>query len=83
MTYIIKPLTTQMSITTANTVGNNVLIRVENPTVANVGVAVSYANGTIYGQLTVGPYNWDIIEKGPTDRLTAPGLTAVAIAYQS
>jgi len=73
---ILKVLGPEISITSANTVGDSKLVRVINtgaPAVLNIG---STANVTVLNTEPV------FIVKEPTDTLTGSGMVAAPIAYR-
>jgi len=73
---ILKVLGQEVSVNSANTVANSVLVRVINTgamAVLNIG---SYANVTVSNTESV------IIEKEATDTLTGANMVAAPIAYR-
>lgn len=74
---IIKVLGPEISISTANTVGNATLVRV-----LNTGATAVLNVGTT-GNVTVTNTNAIIVEKRPTDTLTGSNMLAVPIAYNN
>lgn len=81
MAAVYKFKGTEVAITSANTVGNNVLIRVTNGaatavlTVANT--TATYANVTLTASEVI------VVEKATTDTLQGTGMRAVAVAYRN
>ena len=73
---IIKVLGPEISISSANTVGNAPLVRVFNTgatAVLNIG---STGNVTVTNTIAI------IVEKQPTDTLTGTNMVAVPVAYK-
>jgi len=77
---IIKPKSIEISIGSANTVGNNVLIRCFNNTAAAAVLLLANSSGTI-SNTTIASFGDVIIRKKPTDTLTGTGFVATAIAF--
>lgn len=74
---IIKPLGVQISIASANTVANSVLVRVYNGGSAGVLNVGDYANLTLASTESV------IVEKATTDTIQGTDMLAVPIGYRS
>jgi len=79
---IYKLLTQEISINSANTVGNNQIIRVVNPTTSNTVLLVQYANGTTYASATVLANSEIVVTKNTTDLVIGSGQLATAVAYR-
>ena len=79
---IYKILTQEISINSANTVGNNQIIRVVNPTTSNTVLLVQYANGTTYASATVLANSEIVVTKNTTDLVIGSGQVATAVAYR-
>lgn len=77
---ILKVKGAETAITVANTVANNVLVRVVNPGAA--AVLHIAAGGTEYANLTVSNTESVVIEKAPTDTLTGSGMLATPVSYR-
>jgi hypothetical protein len=74
---IIKPLGVQISIGSANTVANSVLVRVYNGGSAGVLNVGNYANLTLASSESV------IIEKAKTDTIQGTDMLAIPVGYRS
>jgi hypothetical protein len=79
---IYKILTQEISINSANNVGNNQIIRVVNPTTSNTVLLVQYANGTTYASATVLANSEIVVTKNTTDLVVGSGQLATAVAYR-
>ena len=79
---IYKILTQEISSNSANTVGNNQIIRVVNPTTSNTVLLVQYANGTTYASATVLANSEIVVTKNTTDLVIGSGQVATAVAYR-
>ena len=82
MTQVLKLLTEEIAISTANTVANNVLVRVTNPTTSNVLLTQANTGGTIASTTVLGN-SAVIVMKANTDTLAGTGLKATAVAYKN
>lgn len=82
MSAVLRLKGAQVSIASANNVGNANLIRVINTGAAAV-MNVAYANGTVYANCTVSNTQAIVIEKDPTDTVTGANMLAVQIAYRN
>jgi hypothetical protein len=82
MSAVYKFLGTELSLSTANTVGSNKLVRVFN---ANNSLTVlAIANSTVtYANTTLAPYESMTVAKETTDTLVGVNLRATAIAYRN
>lgn len=82
MSAVYKFLGTEVSLTTANTVGSNKLVRVVN---ANNSLTIlTIANTTAtYANTTLAPYESMTVVKETTDTLFGPNLKATAVAYRN
>lgn len=74
---IIKPLGVEISVSSANTVADSVLVRVYNGGSAGVLNVGSYANLTIASAESV------IVEKASTDTIQGTDMLAVPVGYRS
>ena len=79
---VIKPLDFEISISTANTVGNNVLVRCVNPTTGNLVITVASNASTNVSSLTILANSELIIEKQPTYLVQGTGILATPVAYR-
>ena len=81
MAAVYKFKGTEVPITSANTVGGSVLVRVTNGgSVAVLNVAnttATYANVTLVASEVI------VVEKATTDTVTGSGMRAVPIAYRN
>lgn len=82
MSAVLRLKGAQISIASANNVGNANLIRVINTGAAAV-MNVAYANGTVYANCTVSNTQAIVIEKDPTDTVAGANMLAVQIAYRN
>jgi len=87
---ILKPLGTERSCnTTANTYGNNVLVRLTHSGAVTTShlITCKYSNGTVRYTVSITGSTSAIVEKGTTDTLessdTGTTIGAVAIAYKA
>ena len=79
---ILKLLGIESGISSATAVSNNVLIRVINTGVAGVA-NVAYANGTVYGSITISNAQYVVINKAPTDTIAGTAnMLAVPVAFR-
>lgn len=80
---ILKLLGSEIGISTANNFGNTAnLVRIVNTGAAAV-CNVSYANGLVYANVTIGNTESVIIEKNITDLLQgSSSMKAVPVAYR-
>lgn len=79
--YIIKPLSTEVALTSNTTVANSTLVRVINTGVAAV---LTFANaGVTYANLTVSNTQYIIVQKAPTDTLQGTNMLGVPLAYKN
>lgn len=77
---ILKVLGSEVSLSSANTVANSVLVRVINTGAAAV---LHIANsGGEYANLTVSNVQYVVISKQPSDTLTGANMLAVPVAYR-
>jgi len=77
---ILKPLGAEISISSANTVANSMLVRVINTGAAAV---LHLANsGGEYANLTVSNVQYVVIQKQTTDTLTGANMLATPVAYK-
>lgn len=77
---ILKPLGAEISISSANTVANSVLVRVINTGAAAV-LHLANAGGE-YANLTVSNAQYVVIQKQTTDTLTGANMLAVPVSYK-
>lgn len=83
MTHVLKLLGAEIDInTTANTCGNNTLVRVVN-TGAAATINVAYSNGVVYANTTVTNTQPVYIEKAFTDTVVGANMKATPIAYRN
>lgn len=80
MASTLKPIGAERSIGTANNVAEAKCARVINTGAAAV-LNFAYANGTVYGNLTVTNTQFIVIEKQPTDTLTGTNMLATPLAF--
>jgi len=78
---IIKPLGAEVSIASANSVANSMLVRVINTGAAAV-LHIASNTGTEYANLTVSNAQYVVIQKNTTDTLTGANMLAVPVAYK-
>ena len=72
---------TQISISSANSVGSSPLIRVF---CSSSGVlTLAYANGTTYANATLATGESMIVAKSPTDTVAGSNMLAAPIAYRN
>ena len=88
MSTVIKLLGSEITLTTANNVGSQKLVRVVNTDAANTVVLTqkNAAGTTTYGTFTVLPRADVFVEKAPTDTLEVAGTATVkagAVAYKN
>jgi hypothetical protein len=82
MSTILRVLGPEVSIASANTVGNAPLARVVN-TGATALLTISHANGVSYATATVLGSTSVVIQKATTDRLAGANMVAAPIAYRN
>jgi hypothetical protein len=80
---IYKFLGQEISINSANSVANSVLVRVVNPTTSNTVLLVQYSNGTTYASGTVLANSDIVVQKNPTDLLIGSNQLASPVAYKN
>lgn len=83
---VIKLLGSEFTLTTANSVGGNKLVRLVNTLGTNSSLVTHKANSTVtVGTMTIPPWTEVIIEKAGTDTLetAAAGMLAVPVAYKN
>ena len=80
MVDFVKVKAQEISVTTANTVGNSVLVRVYAPS----GALLTFANtGGTYGTYTLGVGGEEVFTKEAADTIAAnTAVRAVSIAYK-
>lgn len=78
---VYKFLGTQISISSANTVGNSPLLRVFCSSSSTLTLA--YANGTTYANATLATGESMIVAKAPTDTVAGSNMVAAPIAYRN
>lgn len=71
----------EISIGTANTVGDASTVRVIN-TGAAAKLNLAYSNGSVYANVTVSNTESVVITKGPTDTLTGANMLGVPVEYR-
>jgi len=79
---ILKPQGAEISIGTANTVANSVLVRVLNTGAAAV-LRFKDSTGSEYANLTVSNAQYVVVQKNTTDTLTGANMLAVPVAYKN
>jgi uncharacterized secreted protein with C-terminal beta-propeller domain len=79
---IIKLLSSEVSLSSANNVASASLVRVVNPTASPV-VATLASNAVAYANVTVLGVSEEFIVKSPTDTIQGTGLLGVHVAYRS
>lgn len=79
---VIKPLGFEISISTANTVGNNVLVRCANPTTGNVVVTIASNSTTNVASFTILGNSAVVVEKSATYLIQGTGILASPVAYR-
>ena len=72
---------TQISVSTANTVYDNPLIRLVNPTTGVVNTTVSFETTNLYS-FSILASSEIIIEKLPAHKVQGTGLVASPVAYR-
>lgn len=82
MSAVYKFLGTEVSLTTANTVGANKLVRVFNANNSLTVLAVAN-NTTTLANTTLAPYESITVVKEPTDTVFGVNLRATAVAYRN
>ena len=83
---VIKLLGSEFTLTTANSVGLNKLVRVVNTLATNSSLVTQKSNSAVtLGTMTIPPWSEAIIEKAGTDTLetAAAGMLAVPVAYKN
>jgi hypothetical protein len=79
---ITKILNTEMSLSTANTVYDANVVRVFNNTAGNVLITRTNSDDVVIGTCTLQANTVSLVEKNPTDTLTAASaVLATSIAY--
>ena len=82
MPSIIKPLSNEISVSTANTVSGAVVVRTYAS--ANSLVTVADANTDVKGQFTIPVGTVEYIEKTPTDTVSANvAVFCTSVAYKT
>ena len=82
MSSIFKFIGTELSISSANSVGENKLVRVTN--VSNSLTVLTVANTTAtYANVSLTPYESLTVVKETTDTVAGENLRAVAVAYRN
>jgi len=77
----LKPQGAEISIASANTVANSVLVRVINTGAAAV-LHFKDGSGSEYANLTVSNAQYVVVQKNSTDTLTGASMLAVPVAYK-
>lgn len=72
---------TEISVSTANSVYDNPVVRLVNPTTGVVNTTVSATSGNLYS-FSVLANSEIIIEKLPTHKIQGTGLLASPVAYR-
>lgn len=73
----------ELSITSANTVGGAKFVRIYAANTAAQVLTVTNATANVMGTCTVGPGSETLIIKEPTDLVTLATGLAVAVAYET
>ena len=82
MSAVYKFIGAEIAISSANTVGQNKLVRVTN--VANSLTVLTVANTTAtYANVSMTPYESLTVVKETTDTVAGANLRAVAVAYRN
>jgi hypothetical protein len=82
MANIIKLLTSEIALSTANDVSKGSVVRCYNNTAAQVTMTRAYANATTIGTCTLAAGATEFYFKAPTDTLACSGtIRAVSIAH--
>jgi uncharacterized protein involved in outer membrane biogenesis len=79
---IYKFSNTEIVITTANSVYDNPVVRLVNPTTAVVNVTVSVNSSANLYSFTILGNSEIVIEKSPTNRVQGTGVFASPVAYR-
>jgi hypothetical protein len=79
---IYKFSNTEISIGTANTVYDNPLIRLVNPTTGTANVTVSVNSSVNLYSFTILANSEMVIEKGSNNRVQGTGILASPVAYR-
>lgn len=80
---ILKITNTEISISTANTVYNSKLVRLVNPTNANVIVTIVTNATANLGSFTIRGNSEIWLEKANTSQLVGTGILAVPVVYKN
>lgn len=80
---IIKPKSTEITASSANTINSATLVRVFNNSATVHLLTLAYANTTTYATLTVAGYGEVFIAKDPTDTIQGTNIQATKIAFAS
>ena len=79
---IIKPTSSLISLTTANTINNATLVYIA--ALANCVITSAYANGTTIGTFVIPQTQSVFVEKSSTDTLASNvAVSATAVAYKN
>ena len=78
---ILKPISLERSLSSANNVASAKLVRVLNPTASAVVLTIQYANTDAYANCTINPNTDRLVEKSNGDLLLGTGLLGVSVAY--
>ena len=82
MPSIIKPLSNEILVTTANTVSSAVVVRAYAS--VNTVLTVSEADTTVKGQFTIPAGTVEYVEKSPTDTISADvAVRCTSVAYMT
>ena len=78
---ILKPLSTEVALTSNTTVANSTLVRVINTGAAAV---LTFANsGVTYASLTISNTQYVVVQKASTATLQGTNMLGVPIAYKN
>jgi hypothetical protein len=82
MSVVFKFIGTELSLSTANTVGANKLVRVTNANNTITVLAIANTTAT-YANVSLTPYESVTVVKETTDTVSGVNLRAVAVAYRN
>lgn len=80
MASILKVLGAEVSLASANAVGNATCVRVIN-TGATAKLNIAFANSVVYANVSVSNVESVAIQKNPTDLLTGANMLGAPIAF--
>jgi hypothetical protein len=82
MSSVYKFIGTELSVSTANTVGANKLVRVTNANNTITVLAIANTTST-YANVSLTPYESITVAKETSDTVQGVNLRAVAVAYRN